>query len=571
MLEEIRIRGLGVIDDAALVLHPGLTVVTGETGAGKTLVLQGLGLLCGGRLDSGLLRPGAERSSVEGRLVLAEGSDAAKRAVEAGAVLDEGGPGRSELLVSRVVSADGRSRCQAGGASVPVGVLADLAASLVVVHGQHDQQRLSRPAEQRDLLDRYGGADVAGPLERYRAAYDAWRSTSAALAELVAAQQARAAEAEELREGVLAVAAVEPVPGEEAEIAAEVARLAHADGLRSAAASAHDLLGEDHSPQPRDALTTIGEAQAALKALDGVDARLDELTQRLAEAGYLVADLVTDLSAYLGDLEVDPDRLAALQERQSALARLTKRYAPDSAGLLAWLSEASGRLFELDGDDERVAEMSARVTTLDGELRKLAAELSAARRAAATTLSDAVTTELAALAMPNATFRVEVEPVESGFTRDGVDVVSLTLAAHAGAAPRPLARSASGGELSRIMLALEVVLAAADPVPTMVFDEVDAGVGGKAAVEVGRRLARLARSHQVIVVTHLPQVAAFADSHLRVSKSDDGTVTRSDVAVLDDGERLQELSRMLAGLEGSELARGHAEELLAAAAASKGD
>ncbi len=576
----MRIQGLGVIDDAVLELGPGLTVVTGETGAGKTMVVRGVSLLTGARADAGLVRPGADRAVVEGRVVVAADSPAAVRAVEAGGELDEGGV----LVISRTVGADGtRSRSHVGGRTVPLGVLGEVCGTLVAMHGQHDQQRLHSTAEQRDLLDRYAGPTVADPLGRYRAAFSRWRALAAEVDDIRTRARERAREADLLRAGLSEIAAVEPRLGEDAELATEVARLAHADQLRTAAATAQRALtGDPAESRDDDASGLVGRARAALSSAGGLDVSLDALGARLAAVSYQLGDVAADLAAYAVEVDADPVRLEHAQQRQAALSGLTRKYAADVAGVIGWATDAERRLGDLDHDDERLDLLVAEHGVVEEELGRLAGQVSAARADAAASLAAAVTAELAALAMPHASLEVAVgsTEVEHGglavagrqvaCTADGVDAVEILLAPHAGAPARPVARAASGGELSRVMLALEVVLAECDPVPTMVFDEVDAGVGGRAAVEVGRRLARLARTHQVVVVTHLPQVAAFADRHLRVVKSDDGSVTASDVVALDDAGRVVELSRMLAGLEDSELAHGHAEELLAAAAAEKG-
>ncbi len=561
-------------------LAPGLTVVTGETGAGKTMVVTSLGLLLGGRADPGLVRGGSGRAVVEGRLELPADSPAALRAVEAGAELDDGA-----LLISRTVSAEGRSRAYVGGRAVPVGLLAELGEDLIAVHGQTDQQRLLRPSRQRGALDRYAGEAVAGPLARYRGVHRSLREVSATLEELTTRARERAQEADLLRFGLDEVAAAEPVAGEDAELAAEAERLGHADALSSAAALAHAALAGDPSePDSLDAGTLLAQARRALDGVRSHDERLAPLADRLNEVGYLLADVAGDLAGYADDLDADPVRLAAVEERRSVLSHLLRKYGgPENtlAEVLAWAEAGAARLAELDGDDERIDELGARESELRTELAGLAAEVSRARHAAADAFAEAVSAELAELAMPHArvTFRIsllddpaglEIDGRTVGYGAHGVDEVEVLLAPHPGASPRPIAKGASGGELSRVMLAVEVVFAGADPVPTYLFDEVDAGVGGKAAVEIGRRLAKLAESAQVVVVTHLPQVAAFADRHLVVEKTNDGTVTRSGVKVLNDEERVRELSRMLAGLEDSELGRAHAEELLAAARAPRG-
>ncbi|WP_345654800.1 DNA repair protein RecN [Streptomyces tremellae] len=574
VLEEMRIRSLGVIDDAVVELSPGFTAVTGETGAGKTMVVTSLALLLGGRADPGLVRIGAKAAVVEGRLRLAPGDPAAARAEEAGAELDEGA-----LLISRTVSAEGRSRAHLGGRSVPVGVLGELADDLVAVHGQTDQQGLLRPARQRGALDRYAGDAVSVPHEKYLAAYRRLRDVSAELDELTTRARERAQEADLLRFGLGEIAAVEPVAGEDAELAAEAERLGNAEALASAASVAHAALaGVPEDPEAVDATTLVAAAGRALDAVRAHDPVLGGLAERMGEISILLTDVAGELAGYADNLDADPLRLAAVEERRAALTALTRKYGEDIAAVLAWAEASAARLTELEGDDDRIGELTAERDALRGELAGLAQALTDARTEAAERFAAAVTEELASLAMPHArvSFAISQVAAEDGievggrtvaYGPHGADEVELLLAPHPGAQPRPIARGASGGELSRVMLAVEVVFAGSDPVPTYLFDEVDAGVGGKAAVEVGRRLAKLARSAQVVVVTHLPQVAAFADRQLLVEKTHDGSVTSSGVTALEGEDRVRELSRMLAGQSDSSSARAHAEELLASAQA----
>ncbi|MFD3552539.1 DNA repair protein RecN [Streptomyces goshikiensis] len=577
VLEEMRIRSLGVIDDAVVELSPGFTAVTGETGAGKTMVVTSLGLLLGGRADPALVRIGAKAAVVEGRLVMRPDAAAAVRAEEAGAELDDGA-----LLISRTVSAEGRSRAHVGGRSVPVGLLAELADDLVAVHGQTDQQGLLRPARQRQALDRYAGNAVAVPLEKYAGAYRRLRAVAAELEEITTRARERAQEADLLRFGLEEIAAVEPLAGEDAELAAEAERLGHAEALASAAQLAHAALaGNPEDPEGIDANTLVAGAHRALESVRSHDPALGALAERIGELGILLGDVAGELAGYADDLDADPLRLAAVEERRAALTQLTRKYGDSIDSVLEWAQRGSARLLELDGDDGRITELTAERDGLREELSQLAQALTDARVEAASRFASAVTEELASLAMPHARVTFDIRQTESAEGADGVEVggrdvaygpsgadeVELLLAPHPGAQPRPIAKGASGGELSRVMLAVEVVFAGSDPVPTYLFDEVDAGVGGKAAVEVGRRLAKLAKSAQVVVVTHLPQVAAFADRQLLVEKTVDGAVTRSGVTVLEGEDRIRELSRMLAGQEDSETARAHAEELLAAARA----
>ncbi|WP_327309507.1 DNA repair protein RecN [Streptomyces sp. NBC_01298] len=571
----MRIRSLGVIDDAVVELSPGFTAVTGETGAGKTMVVTSLGLLLGGRADPALVRIGAKAAVVEGRIVMRPDAPAALRAEEAGAELDDGA-----LLISRTVSAEGRSRAHVGGRSVPVGLLAELADDLVAVHGQTDQQGLLRPARQRQALDRYAGDAVAVPLEKYAAAHRRLRAVAGELEEITTRARERAQEADLLRFGLDEIAAVEPLSGEDTELAAEAERLGHAESLSSAAQVAHAALaGNVEDPEGVDAGALVAGAHRALESVRSHDPALGALAERIGELGILLGDVAGELAGYADDLDADPLRLAAVEERRAALTQLIRKYGSAEGGVgsvLEWAERGSVRLLELDGDDERIDELTGERDGLRLELSALAQALTDARNEAATRFASAVTEELASLAMPHARVTIDVrqtedpEGVEVGgrfvaYGPSGVDEVELLLAPHPGAQPRPIAKGASGGELSRVMLAVEVVFAGSDPVPTYLFDEVDAGVGGKAAVEVGRRLAKLAKVAQVVVVTHLPQVAAFADRQLLVEKTNDGSVTRSGVTVLEGEARIRELSRMLAGHEDSASARAHAEELLAAA------
>ncbi len=583
MLEEIRIAGLGVISEAVLEFDPGLTVVTGETGAGKTMLVTGLGLLFGGRADSSRLRPGVDAASVEGRLLVKPGSDPATMVTEAGGDIDSDG----SLVLRRVVTAAGRSRAAAGGAAVPASVLARLAGSLVVIHGQSDQQRLTQPAEQRQTLDRYAGLD----LTECRQAFADWRAAVAELDRRTRDAQQLAREAEMLRHGIAEIEAVAPQPGEDVELATLAERLEHADALRVAARLAHNaLLGDPDDPaaDAADVQTLLGLARRALGQVSGTDPALDALDGRLAELAAAAADLGAELAGYESQLEADPARLAGVHERRAALSGLTRKYGTDLSAVLDWAEQAATRLAAADTSEEALQRLAADRDRAATRYAEIAGSVSLQRQRAADKLSGLVTAELGALAMPAARVRVGVRlrPVTDGAPQvliggqpagagpDGVDEVELTLQPHPDAPELPVQRGASGGELSRVMLAIEVGLAGTDPVPTMVFDEVDAGVGGRAAVEIGRRLARLARDHQVIVVTHLAQVASFADRHLVVDKilpdkaKPAGGVTRSSIRQVQGKERLAELARMLAG-DDTEVAREHAAELLEAARADR--
>jgi DNA repair protein RecN (Recombination protein N) len=556
VIEEMRLRDLGVIAEATLPIGSGFTAITGETGAGKTMVVTGLGLLLGQRADSGAVRAGATQAAVDGVWIVPEHGAVADRVRDAGGELEPIGGGLAELLVGRSLSSEGRSRASVGGRAAPAGVLADLADDLVVVHGQSDQLRLRTAAAQRDALDRFGGAAVAAALTAYRATYQRSRELTQELTTLTEDRDARAREAEELRAAIDEIEHAAPQPNEDTELAVRAERLANAEELRAAAATAHDLLsGDGDAP---DVGLLLAESRRALER--GHDPVLDELAGQAADLGYRAADLAQSLARYLADLdETGPHELAAVEERRAVLGGLIRTHGSLDAAL-ELLETGSARLLELDDDGARIERLTAEREAAASALDLDAAALSAARAEAAAQLGAAVTEELHALAMPDARVVVAVTP--GAESASGRDDVAILLAPHTGSEPRPVARSASGGELSRVMLAIEVVIAGVDPVPTFVFDEVDAGIGGAAAIEVGRRLARLARSSQVIAVTHLAQVAAFANNHLSVVKASDGSVTASDVRRLEGPEREAEMARLLSGMPDSDAALTHARELL---------
>ena len=576
----MRIQGLGVIEDALLELHAGFTVVTGETGAGKTMVVTGLHLLSGGRAEVSKVRTGMLKAFVEGRFTFSGVEGAERLVTESGADVDEDG----SVIALRAIAVDGRSRAHLGGRSVPVGVLAELSEQLIAVHGQNDQLRLLRPSEQRAVIDRFAGDAVAKPLRVYQEIRAEWLAVIAELTERSTRSREMAQQADLLKHGLNEIDGVAPEPGEDTELTEQIKRLAAVDELRATATEAHAAVSGSADGDP-DAPGAAGLVAEALRRLStSEDGVLRELAPRLEEASLLLADVGAELGSYVETLDADPATLEKLLARQSDLKRLTRKYAADVDGVLAWADDARRRLESMDTSEEALAGLALRRDELAQQLGAHAADVSAAREIAAAELAAEITRELSGLAMGQAEIEVTVEqrPADHGDTHaltidgravhagpDGVDDVELLLKAHDGAPALPVHKAASGGELSRVMLAIEVVLAHADTVQTLVFDEVDAGVGGRAAVEIGRRLARLARTHQVLVVTHLPQVAAFADQHLVVDKGHSGGVTRSGVKSLDQTERVRELARMLAGMDGTETGRAHAEELLAVAAADK--
>ena len=558
MIEEIYIRNLGIIDEARLEFTPGLTAITGETGAGKTMVLSGLGLLLGARADSSAVHAGAEQALVEGRWLLAQ--ELVEGPVGA-LVADAGGEIESgELLVNRSVSAE-RSRAAIGGRAVGVGLLAELAEHLVVVHGQADQLRLKSAAAQRQALDQFAGPQLTPLLLSYREAYLGWRKSVSELAELGTSFKQRAQEADRLRYAVEELERADPLPGELEELAVKAEKLTHQETLRSAASQAHDAISSDGSEGVADAIAAVGVARRTLESASGHDSKLGEFAEQLRQLGYALNEVAAELSGYIASLDGESaGELERVHERRALLVGLQRKYAEDYEQLLAFRTGAQARLLELDSSDYMIEQLEARVAQQHEQAVALAAEISKIRSDAAHRLSQAVSSELASLAMAGATLVVSVQSGELG--QHGADEVSIELSSYPGAEPRPLGKGASGGELSRIMLAIEVVLAQNATAPTFIFDEVDAGVGGAAAIEVGRRLGILAKHAQVIVVTHLAQVAAFANNQLVVSKSSDESFTVSSVSRVEGEERLTELTRMLSGLGESVTGRQHALELL---------
>ncbi|MCU1696111.1 MAG: recombination protein RecN [Mycobacterium sp.] len=581
MLAEIRIEALGAINAATAEFDRGLTVLTGETGTGKTMVVTGLHLLGGGRADASRVRSGSERAVVEGRFTTTDVGEHVSVRVDD--ILDSSGAERDDdgsVIAARSVSKDGPSRAYLGGRSVPAKSLSTFTTELLALHGQNDQLRLMRPDEQRAALDRFIDGDTR--LARYRGIRDEWLAARRDLADRRQRARELAQEADRLQFGLNEIDAAAPDPGEDEALVTEIRRLSELDALREAAQSARATLSgeldEVSEASATSAVDGVAHAKTALEATD--DVALRALGGRLGDALAVIGDVSTELGGYLAELPSDASTLENKLARQGELRNLTRKYAADIDGVLDWARDARDRLAQLDVSEETLAALAQRVDELRTTLAAAAAELTKVRTKAAKALAKAVTAELAGLAMSGAGFSIAVAPLvargddsaplvlPSGETvhagHDGVDAVEFGFTPHSGSDVLPLAKSASGGELSRVMLALEVVLAASAEGTTMVFDEVDAGVGGRAAVQIGRRLARLARTHQVIVVTHLPQVAAYADVHLVVD-SGEGRSKSSVVRRLDDDDRVAELARMLAGLGESDSGRAHARELLEAA------
>ncbi len=561
MIEEISIHDLGVIGEARLPLGPGFTALTGETGAGKTMVVTALGLLLGERSDAGAVRLGSAQAVIDGHWEVDESGPVADRVRDAGGDLDAAPGGRAQLVLSRSVSSEGRSRATVGGRAAPVSVLAEIGEQLVVVHGQSEQIRLRSATAQREALDRFAGAEFAAVLGDYQEIFRRWQTQQGELDVLVAERDRRAREAEELRLAMDEIEAAAPQRGEDVELAERSERLTNLEDLRLAAVEAQEAVSAQFADDAGDAVSRVDGARRSLERVSGHDPALAPIVEALANASFVLSEVSGQLASYLGSLDADGGReLEGIQERRAALSALARRYGPSIDEVIDYLESGSSRLVELDSDADRILELGDEVAADRRRVDELADRLSELRHAAAERLGTEVTAELGAMAMPDARLSIEVTERELGLT--GRDAVSILLQPHSGSEPRPIARGASGGELSRVMLAIEVVLAATDPVPTFVFDEVDAGVGGASATEIGRRLARLSQTSQVIVVTHLAQVAAYSTNHLVVEKGSDGSITASSVRLVHGEERTAEMARLLSGSPDSESALAHARELL---------
>lgn len=568
-LEEISIRNLGIIEESHLDLGRGLNVLTGETGAGKTMILTALNLVLGGKSESSLVRTGADRLTATATFVTGNSvSPELQRSLDdCDATIEDG-----QVIFSRSVTADGKSKALCNGSTVPASVLADLSQHLIEIHGQSANTLLVKATRQRELLDRFGGEKIASLQSSYLAIYESYIEAKKKIKAMQSASYIRDQEIAELEDFLKGWSSLKAVRGEFTSTEDEISRLSSVEDLRVASTGAFESASNEES----GALTALGTAKRFLESAKGRDSKLDSIAEQVAESFYALDEAARDLSSYLSSLEADPDRLNLLQERRATLTAFIKKWGsggePDEV-LIELASRAkSGReaIADLKGGDERIAELEGELAVIKKALLSAAQDLSQARKDAALTLSAAVSEELTQLSMPHTQLIVDVSAPdfngalkESDFTPLGCDEVSISIKAHATAAKVAIGKGASGGEMSRIMLALEVVIAKTHPVGTYIFDEVDAGVGGKAAIEVGRRLHLLAKSSQVIVVTHLPQVAAWADTHFRVEKRSDGSIVESGVEKLSEGKRVEEIARMLAGLEESASALEHASELLA--------
>ena len=556
-LEEITIRSIGVIDSSTLEISKGLTVLSGETGAGKTMILTALNLILGGKADSSLVRKGAERLVASGKFSIPK----AQEILFEDALIEDG-----ELIVVRTVAADGKSKATTNGVSATASTLATFGENLVEVHGQAANHTITKSSRQRELVDRFGAIDI----NQYQLALSRYHDMKDRIAALKKSIAAKDRELAELREFAREFSALNPQGAELDEIEAEIARLSSVEELRTATAMATSAIEDEEA----GSLTSLGTARRSLENARSKDRLLEEIYQQLSESFFLLADAQSALNSYLSRLEADPVRLDFLQQRKAQFIALIKKFGSGNSveveihALQLRYKNSAEAIADLEGGDARLQELEKELTAVKKTLLAEAKKVSEARTEAAKKLSALVTQEIQQLSMPHATFVAQVQsadylaPKESDFTSQGCDEISMFIQGHKDAPLVPLAKGASGGEMSRVMLALEVVIATTHPIGTYVFDEVDAGIGGKAAIEVGRRLHQLAQHAQVIVVTHLPQVAAWADSHFVVTKNNDGTVSQSDVRQVSGEERVEEVARMLAGLENSASAREHATELL---------
>jgi len=556
-LEEITIRSIGVIDQSNVELSKGLTVLSGETGAGKTMILTALNLILGGKADSALVRKGAERLVASGKFSIPK----AHENLFEDALVEDG-----ELIITRTVAADGKSKASTNGVSTTATALATIGEHLVEVHGQAANQNITKASRQRELVDRFGAIDNSG-YSKALSSYHEMKDRISALKKSIAQKDKELAE---LREFANAFKKLNPSDNEFAEIEGEIARLSSVEEFRLATAQAIAAIEDEEA----GSLTSLGVARRALDTSRGKDPQLEGIYQQISESFFVLDDALSVLNSYNSKLEADPARLDHLQSRKAEINALIKKFGgagtqdQELVELTLRFKNSADAIADLEGGDQRLQELETELSGIKKILLKEAKSLTALRVTAAEKLSKAVSLEIQQLSMPHASFVAEVNsanyetPKESDFTSTGCDEVNMFIQGHKDAPLVSLAKGASGGEMSRVMLALEVVIATSHPIGTYVFDEVDAGVGGKAAIEVGKRLHQLAKHAQVIVVTHLPQVAAWADSHLVVTKNNDGSVSQSDVKKVEGEERVEEIARMLAGLENSASAREHATELL---------
>jgi DNA repair protein RecN (Recombination protein N) len=560
VLRELRIENLLLIERAELRLGEGLNAITGETGAGKTVLAHSLDLLMGGKARPQIVRPGAEEAWVEGVFDLPDGLPAEPELAELAERLPEGA---EQIVLGRRVSASGRTSAFLAGRAASAADLKLLGGRLLAFYGQHEHRKLTISSAQTEVLDGFAGAEHLARRERYRAAQRQCGRLASELAELRERDGSRERDLDLCRFELSEIEQVAPDPAEEAELSAERERLRHAEGLREAAAGAlAGVAGADEDGG--GAAGGLAQAEALLQSVAGVDGDLDALGERVAALAVELGDVATGLRSYLEGVEADPARLAEVEERLEAIDRLTRKHGGSVESVLAHAERCRERIERLAGAEERGAEAEAALAEADAERAELAAKLSEGRAAAAAPLRERVAAELDRLAMPGASLEVSLEPHPDGFGPDGAETVELLLATNPGIEPAPLRDAASGGELSRVMLAL-TGLGEGTGAGTLVFDEIDAGVGGETARVVGERLRALGEGRQVVCITHLPQVASLAQTHFRLRKELSGERATAAVQRLDGEGVVAEIQRMLGGESGGRAAERHARELLAAA------
>ena len=567
-LRELTIRSLGVIDSAEVDFKDGLTVITGETGAGKTMVLTALNLILGSKSDADFVRSGDDRLVVSGKFNI--GDTLQTIVEEAGGFVEDG-----DVIINRSVTNQGKSKISLGGAVTTTSQVSDLAQELVEIHAQSSSARLSKPAVQLNLLDSYG--DFQDSTTKYSDKFIEFNLIRKRVVDLTSQLKVRDFEIAKLTGFVDDFAKIAPKKGELDQIENEITKLGAVEELNAGLIQALGIIsGEDESPT-----AALGLTKKILENLKGKDSELDVLIEKYSELVYEFAENSSGLERYLTGLGADPGRFDFLQNRKSELNSLLKKYGEGSdresayENLLKAGDEASSRLEDLQGGDSKLAQLQNESLVCFDELKDLGIKLSASRASVAKKLSVAITSEMTLLAMPNAKLSVQVTTSDGSkpenFSATGLDEVLFLFTSHTDGKLLPLAKAASGGELSRVMLSIEVVLAKNSPVGTYIFDEVDAGVGGKAAIEVGKRLALLAQNSQVIVVTHLAQVASWADNHFVVSKNESGSVTQSNILEVSGADRRKEIARLLSGQEDSKTAQEHAGELLDMVAMSRSE
>jgi DNA repair protein RecN (Recombination protein N) len=555
LLSELRIRNFALIDELSVRLGPGLNVLTGETGAGKSIIVGALSLLLGERATADVVRAGAERASVEGVFEIGDSPELVRWLDEQGVEVEDG-----LLLLKREVAVEGRNRAWINGSPATAGTLGEVGAALVSLHGQHEHQTLLRREEQRAILDAYAGNE--GRMGEVAAAYEALRDIRARIEELRRLRAEAAQRADYLRFQVDEIEAANLQPGEEEALREEERRLSHSEELMSLATSiAEAVSGDDES-----ILSRVGPLRRAIDQLVRIDRAQESLGELYDTAYYALEELGSRMSAYAARVEHDPARVEEVRRRQDLLFRLGSKYGGSAESALEVARGARAELERIDNAEWELAGLEKEEAAALASLQKATAELSARRAAAASTLAAEVAGLLPELGMEGGRFEAVLLPL--GATgRAGGEEIEFRVSLNRGFEPRPLAQVASGGELARVMLALKTVLARQDEVPTLVFDEVDAGIGGKVALQVGDKMRQVAESHQVFAVTHLPQIASRAGTHLLVRKGERGGVTTTEVEVLDPDARIQEVARMLGGDAESEVSRRHARELLERAAA----